>query len=159
MLAGGACWDCEAHMISKSPYADVTIPDTSLPRLVLDRLSLYGDKPALIDGLTDRAITYRQLSGAIQRVAAGLSRRGLRHGDVFAIYSPNLPEYVVAFHAVLLAGGVHTTHNPLYTVDQVVAQLNDCRAKYLLTISKFLDNAQAAAARCGSIQEIFTFDP
>ena len=146
-------------MIFKSPYADVTVPDVSLPRLVLDRLNRYGDKPALIDGLTDRVITYRQLSAAIHRAAAGLSQRGLRQGDVFAIYSPNLPEYVVAFHAVLLAGGVLTTLNPLYTVDEVVGQLSDCHAKYLLTISKFLDNAKAAAAQCGSIQEIFTFDP
>ncbi len=145
-------------MIFKSPYADVTIPDVSLPRLVLDRLNRYGDKPALIDGLTDRVITYRQLSAAIQRVAAGLRQRGLRPGDVFAIYSPNLPEYVVAFHAVLLAGGVVTTLNPLYTVQEVVDQLSDCHARYLLTISKFLANAQAAAARC-SIEEIFTFDP
>ncbi len=145
-------------MLFKSPYPDVTIPDISLARLVLERLGRYGDKPALIDGLTDRTITYRQLSGAIQRVAASLSQRGLRQGDVFAIYSPNLPEYVVAFHAVLLAGGVVTTLNPLYTVDEVVDQLRDCHAKYLLTISKFLDNAQAAAARCG-ITEVFTFDP
>jgi len=145
-------------VIFKSPYADVTIPNISLARLVLDRLPAYGDKPALIDGLTDRVITYRQLVAAIQRVAAGLHQHGLRQGDVFAIYSPNLPEYVVAFHAVLLAGGVLTTLNPLYTVDEVVVQLNDCHAKYLLTISKFLENAQAAAARC-DIQEIFTFDP
>jgi acyl-CoA synthetase (AMP-forming)/AMP-acid ligase II len=145
-------------MIFRSPYADVDIPDISLPRLVLDRVAAYGDKPALIDGTTGRTITYRQLSAAIQRVAAGLYQRGLRQGDVFAIYSPNLPEYVVAFHAVLLAGGVVTTLNPLYTVDEAVNQLNDCGAKYLLTISKLLDQAQAASSR-STIRELFTFDP
>jgi acyl-CoA synthetase (AMP-forming)/AMP-acid ligase II len=148
----------EAQMIFKSPYADVTIPNTSLAEFVLDRLPQFGDKPALMDGVTDRTLTYRQLVGAIRRVASGLSRRGLRPRDVFAIYSPNLPEYVVAFHAVLLAGGVVTTLNPLYTVDEVVSQLNDCHAKYLLTISKFLENARAAAER-SNIREVFTFDP
>ena len=144
-------------MIFTSPYPNVTIPDVSLAKMVLGRLPAYGDKPALIDGVTGRSLTYRQLSAAIRSVAAGLSQRGLRQGDVFAIYSPNLPEYVVAFHAVLLAGGVVTTLNPLYTVEEVVTQLNDCGAKYLLTISKFLDNAQAAATR-STVREVFTFD-
>ncbi len=145
-------------MIFTSPYPDVKIPDMSLAKLVLERLATYGDKPALIESTTDRTITYHQLAGAIQRVAAGLSRRGLRQGEVVAIYSPNLPQYVMAFHGVLLAGGVVTTLNPLYTVDEVVQQLNDCHARYLLTTSMFLNNAQAAAARC-HVEEIFTFDP
>jgi acyl-CoA synthetase (AMP-forming)/AMP-acid ligase II len=145
-------------MIFTSPYADVDIPDVSLPHFIMERMAAYGDKPALIDGPTGRTITYAQLRAAIRRVASGLYQRGLRKGDVFAIYSPNLPEYVVAFHAVLLAGGVLTTLNPLYTVDEVVNQLNDCGAKYLLTISKFLDNARAAATR-STVREIYTFDP
>jgi acyl-CoA synthetase (AMP-forming)/AMP-acid ligase II len=36
--------------------------------------------------------------------------------------------------------------------------MNDSAAKYLLTISMFLPNAQAAAAQSG-VEEIFTFDP
>jgi acyl-CoA synthetase (AMP-forming)/AMP-acid ligase II len=145
-------------MIFKSPYADVDIPNVPLSQFVLERMDAYGDKPALIDGATDRTLTYRQLSGAIRLVASSLSKRGFGKGDVFAIYSPNLPEYAVAFHAVILLGGIVTTLNPLYTVDEVAHQLNDAAAKYLLTISAFLENAKAAAAR-SNVQEIFTFDP
>jgi long-subunit acyl-CoA synthetase (AMP-forming) len=43
-----------------------------------------------------------QLAAAIQLVASGLNERGFSKGDVFAIYSPNLPEYIIAFHAVSL---------------------------------------------------------
>jgi acyl-CoA synthetase (AMP-forming)/AMP-acid ligase II len=145
-------------MIIKSPYADVSIPEIPLAHFVLERIQVYGDKPALIDGLSDRTITYRQLADAIRRAASGLRQRGLRKGDVFAIYSPNLPEYAVAFHAATLAGGTVTTLNPLYTVDEVAHQLNDAGAKYLLTISRFLESAKAAAAR-SNVREIFTFDP
>lgn len=145
-------------MIFKSPYPDVDIPNVPLTHYLLDRIKTFGNKPALIDGPGGRSLTYDQLAGAIRLVAASLSQRGFGKGDVFAIYSPNLPEYAVAFHAVSLIGGVVTTVNPLYTADELAQQMNDAGARYLLTISPFLPNAQAAAAR-SQIEEIFTFDP
>jgi acyl-CoA synthetase (AMP-forming)/AMP-acid ligase II len=145
-------------MVFKSPYADVEIPNVPLTQFILERTQAFGDHPALIDGPTGRTLTYRQLAGAIRLVASGLSKRGFGVGDVFAIYSPNLPEYAVAFHAVTLLGGIVTTLNPLYTADEVAHQLNDAGAIYLLTISAFLEKAQAAAAQ-SPVKEIFTFDP
>ncbi|MCA9900809.1 MAG: 4-coumarate--CoA ligase family protein [Ardenticatenaceae bacterium] len=145
-------------MIFKSPYPDVEIPNVSLTEFVLSRTRQFGDKPALIDGPSGRTITYNQLAGAIRLVASSLAKRGFGKGDVFAIYSPNVPEYAVAFHAVSLLGGIVTTVNPLYTAEELARQLNDAGAKYLLTISLFLDNAQTAASQT-NIEEIFTFDP
>ena len=87
-----------------------------------------GAKPALIDGPSGRTITYAQPPVLIARVAAGLAQRGLSKGDRLAIYSPNLPEYAIAFHAVASLGGVVTTANPLYTARELANQLNDSRA-------------------------------
>ena len=143
-------------MIFKSPYPDVEIPNVPLTHYILERIQAFGDKPALIDGPSDRTITYAQLGGAIRLVASSLSKRGFGKGDVFAIYSPNVPEYAVAFHAVSLVGGINTTVNPLYTADELAHQLNDADAKYLLTIPLFLENAQAAAAK-SNVEEIFVF--
>lgn len=145
-------------MIFKSPYPDVHIPNMPMTHYLIEQMQPFGDKPALIDGPSGRTITYNQLIGAIRLVAAGLADRGFQKGDVFAIYSPNLPEYAVAFHAVSLIGGIVTTVSPLFTADELATQLNDAGAKYLLTISMFLANAQDAAGRSG-VEEIFTFDP
>ncbi|HEV2881051.1 MAG TPA: 4-coumarate--CoA ligase family protein [Pyrinomonadaceae bacterium] len=143
-------------MIFRSPYPQIEIPPTPLTPFVLARARERGDKPALIDAATGRTITYRQLDAAVRRVAAGLVARGLRKGDVFAIYSPNVPEYVIAFHAVSLVGGTLTTLNPLYTVDEAAHQLRDARAKYLLTVPALLDKAREAAAHA-SVEEVFVF--
>ncbi|MCC6602319.1 MAG: 4-coumarate--CoA ligase family protein [Anaerolineae bacterium] len=145
-------------MIFKSPYPDVDIPDISLTEFVLSRTRQFGDKPALIDGPSGRTITYAQLGGAIRLVASSLAKRGFGQGDVLAIYSPNIPEYAVAFHAVSLLGATVTTVNPLYTAQELAHQLKDAGAKYLVTISLFLENAKTAAAQ-SNIEEIFTFDP
>ncbi|HXV42122.1 MAG TPA: 4-coumarate--CoA ligase family protein [Anaerolineae bacterium] len=143
-------------MIFKSIFPDITIPEVSLPEFVLHRAPELGDKPALIDGPSGRTLTYGQLAGAVAKAAAGLAQRGFKKGDVFAIYSPNVPEYAVAFLAVASLGGVNTTINPLYTAGELANQLNDCQAKFLLTVPPFMDKALEAANEA-DIEEIFVF--
>lgn len=144
-------------MIHTSPYEDVFIPDVPLTTFIMGKANKYGDKLALIDGITGRSYTYKELFSKINIVAGNLRKMGFGKGDVMAIYSPNLPEYAIAFHAVSLVGGTNTTINPLYTVDELTHQLKDSKAKYLITISAFLDNAKEAAIKSG-VKEIFTFD-
>src|SRR4051794_22860975 len=106
-------------MIFRSPYSEVTISELPLAEFVLRRSADLPDKPALIDGATKRTMTYGELAEAVRRVAAGLHSRGMRKGDVLALFSPNLMEYPVAFHAVATLGGVVTLVNPLYTPTEV----------------------------------------
>ncbi len=143
-------------MIHTSPYGEVAIPTTSFTQSVLARAGEMPTKAALIDGPSGRTITYGQLVAAIRLVAASLSQRGFKKGDVFAIYSPNVPEYAIAFHAVATLGGIVTTANPLYTSHELAHQLQDAGAKFLLTVPPFLPQAQQAAAEAG-IEEIFVF--
>ena len=138
--------------VFRSPYPDAVVPDASFTEFVLARAGEWGEKPALIDGTG--VTSYAELAGSVRRVAAGLAARGFRKGDVFAVYSPNLPEYAVAIHAVATLGGVVTTANPLYTADEFASQLNDAGAKYLLTVPPFLETARQAASRA-RIEEVF----
>jgi acyl-CoA synthetase (AMP-forming)/AMP-acid ligase II len=140
--------------IIRSPYSEVTIPDLSLPAFVFADAAGRAAKPALIDGPSGRAITYGELVGGARLTAGSLAARGFQPGEVFAIYCPNLPEYAVAFYAVLSAGGTNTTINPLYTVEELAAQLHDAGASYLLTVPPFLDKAIEAAGRSG-VREVF----
>jgi acyl-CoA synthetase (AMP-forming)/AMP-acid ligase II len=144
-------------MLFKSPYPDVAIPDIDLTTFFLSRIRDFGNKTAVINGITHHSYTYDQLAAAIKKAAFGLHKRGLKKGDVFAIYSPNLPEYIIAFHAISLVGGTITTINPLYTPEEIHHQLRDSNAIFILTISQFLENAQAAILDTG-VKEIFTFD-
>ena len=143
-------------MIFRSPYADTTIPEMALTPFVLQRARELADKPALIDGPSGRTITYGQLEEAVRRMASGLARRGFQKGDVFAIFSPNLPEYAIAFHGIALLGGIVTPINPLYTDDEVAFQLKDAGAKYLVTVPQLLDKAFEAAKQ-SNVKEIFVF--
>src|SRR5438093_428340 len=143
-------------MIVRSPWPDVVVPDVSITDYVLRHAERLRDRPSMIDGPTGRTLTFGQLADSIRRVATGLARRGFRKGDVFAIYSPNLPEYAVIFHAVASLGGINTTVNPLYTAGELAKQLKDSGARFLITVPPFLDKAKEAAAAAG-VEEIYVF--
>jgi acyl-CoA synthetase (AMP-forming)/AMP-acid ligase II len=143
-----------AGEIVLSPHSDVAIPDVPLHGYVLADAMRRADQTALIDGPSGRTLTYGQLAGGVRKVAAGLAARGFGKGDVFAIYSPNLPEYALAFYGVSAAGGANTTISPLFTVDELSRQLGDSGARFLLTVPPFLDKALEAAGRSG-VEEVF----
>jgi acyl-CoA synthetase (AMP-forming)/AMP-acid ligase II len=140
-------------MIYRSPEAEVPIPDVDVTSFVLERAAGLGEKPALIDGPSGRALGYAALGAGVRALAAGLAGRGFRKGDVLGVYMPNLPEYAVAFHGAASAGGACTTANPLYTASELAHQLGSAGARILLTVPPLLDNALEAAEIAG-VEEV-----
>jgi acyl-CoA synthetase (AMP-forming)/AMP-acid ligase II len=140
-----------------SPYPDVEIPDVSVPEFVLAAGRERPDAPALVDGLKGDTITHAQLAAYVDRVAAALHEKGLRKGDVVAVFCPNTPWYPVVFHGIAAAGCVMSPINSLYTPDEIAFQLRDSGAKLLITISLFMDRA-AAAVEQAPVDEIVVLD-
>jgi acyl-CoA synthetase (AMP-forming)/AMP-acid ligase II len=134
-------------MIFRAPEDPIAIPDVALTPFLLDRAAKRGNKPALIDASTGRALTYQMWADGVRRAAASLAKRGVRKGDVVAIYSANCPDYSIAFHAVSLLGGTVTTINPLYTAEELDRQMKDAGAKFLFTAPPFLEKTKNVEVR------------
>jgi acyl-CoA synthetase (AMP-forming)/AMP-acid ligase II len=145
-------------MIYRSPLPGIEIPDVPLADFVLEHAAARGDRAALIDAITGRTVSYAQLPGLVDRVAASLWRLGLRKGDVCAIFSPNNPGYVVAVLALARIGAIVTTASPLNTRDDLVKQFTDSRPRFLFTSPAVRDVALAVAPETG-IERVFSFAP
>ena len=143
-------------MIYRSPHAAIEIPATPLAEFVLARAAARGDRAALIDGTSGRTITYAQLPDMVDRAAASLARFGLGKRDVCAIFSPNTPEYAIAVLAIARLGAIVTTASPMYTRDDLLKQMRDCRARFLFTSPAVRDTALDAAASAKP-EQIFSF--
>ena len=133
----------------RSPYPDVEIPDVSLFDFLFTDFGERAGAPALIDGVSGAAITFGELQGMVERIAAALFERGIGVGDVVALFAPNTPHYVAVFHGILRANAIVTSINSLYTPGELAHQLTDSGAKLLFTVSPFLDRAVAAVAEAG----------
>jgi acyl-CoA synthetase (AMP-forming)/AMP-acid ligase II len=143
-------------MVIASPYPDVSVPDQSLPALVLADAAARGDKPALVDGLTGRTLSYRELAAEVRAADRGLRARGVRKGDVLAMCCPNSPDFAVAYYAGLSAGAIVTTINPMATPAEVAGQLEHSRARWLVTTPELLERSALAVA-VAEIEEVFVF--
>lgn len=138
-------------------FPDVVVPDSPLAAFILESSRRYGDKIALIDGSTDRTLTYREFIDAVRTTAGGLARRGIEKGDVIAVYGPNSPEYMVALHAVAMLGAVVTTPSPLSSVAHLAYQLKDSGTRLLIAAPALEEVARTAASRAG-VEQVVTPD-
>ena len=160
----------------RSPFPDVVIPNLPITEVVLGRAAERGDHPALVDGPSGRILTFGELHEQVRRLAAGLAspsyrtagepaspkrqgrEGGIGKGDVVAIWSPNVPEYAVVFHAIARLGAILTTANPACTVEELAFQLNDAGARLLVTTAALLERAHQAVAMATLAIEIVTID-
>jgi acyl-CoA synthetase (AMP-forming)/AMP-acid ligase II len=141
-------------MIYSSPFPDARIPEVTLVDFVFANIAARANKPALIDGVTGRSVSYGQLADEIRSAASGLAEGGVRGGDVVAIFGPNSPEYVTAFYALTTLGACVTTLNPMHNLAELSYQLSDSAATALITASPATDSVLAAARHAG-ITRIF----
>lgn len=120
--------------IVRSPYQQIDIPETSLYGHVFNQFDQYGSKTALIDPLKGREISFAELRDITCRMSSGLCRMGLEKGDIVTIFAPNSTDYNALFFATLAAGGIVSTCNPTYTVNEFNYQVKNCGCKFVATI-------------------------
>jgi long-chain acyl-CoA synthetase len=90
----------------------------------------HGDRTALI--CRDRFLTYAELDATVSRIAAGLSRCGVRPGERVTLFSENRWEWVAAYHGILRAGCVVNPVNAMLTSPELAVIVEDCGSTALL---------------------------
>ncbi|MDQ1239880.1 MAG: AMP-dependent synthetase [Thermodesulfobacteriota bacterium] len=119
-------------------FADIEIPDTSLLERFKEIVGSYPQKPATF--FYGEKINYEQLLVLSTKFASALQKAGCNQGDVVGINLPNLPQYLIAQMGIMIAGCVASGMSPLLTPPEIVYQLNDCRAKALVTLDAILEH-------------------
>ncbi|QYM97223.1 acetate--CoA ligase [Dickeya ananatis] len=104
----------------------------------LDRhLATQGDQTAIIwegdDAKESKTVTYRELYQAVCRFANVLKAKGIRKGDVVAIYMPMVPEAAVAMLACARIGAVHSVIFGGFSPESIAGRIVDSSAKLVIT--------------------------
>ncbi|HMC14449.1 MAG TPA: long-chain fatty acid--CoA ligase [Albitalea sp.] len=81
-----------------------------------------------------RRTSYRELKSLADRAAAGLQQLGVGPGVHVGLYLPNTPHYIVAFFAVLKAGGVVVNYSPLDAEKVLEHKVEDSRTDIMVTL-------------------------
>ncbi|MGB1548304.1 MAG: AMP-binding protein, partial [Alphaproteobacteria bacterium] len=81
-----------------------------------------------------KVYTYREVGDLVQRAAKGFQELGVKKGVQVGLFLPNTPFYVIAFYAILKAGGTVVNYNPLYVEREVVRQIEDSDTRIMVTL-------------------------
>jgi long-chain acyl-CoA synthetase len=106
-------------------------------------------KTALI--LDQLQLTYAQLEVATNQVAGSLRAAGLKPGDRVGVMLPNVPQFPIAYYAVLKAGGVVVPMNVLLRAAEVEFYLRDSEARLLVAWEDFAGEAMKGAAAMSGV--------
>lgn len=99
----------------------------------------YPDKDALIYPELGLRWSFRQLEELAENCALGLASLGIRKGERVALWSTNLPEWVVLFFGLAKIGAVMVTVNTLLRKHEVEYLLSQSEACTLILSKGFRD--------------------
>ncbi len=121
----------------------------------------HPDTIALVSGAT--RVTYRELAGTIERLAAALLAAGVGKGDRVAALAPPHPDFVVAFLATASIGAIWVGLNPRYRFDELKYVLDDSTPTVLLARSElhgrhYASELQQLRADCPGIGHLVIFE-
>jgi long-chain acyl-CoA synthetase len=113
----------------------IEVPDVPLHAFLQEAARKYPDRPCTI--FKGHAVSYRQMDELTDRLAAALVDLGVTKGKPVGIFMPNTTQFVMAFYAILKAGGIVVATNPLYTAREIEHQVNDAGVELMLVMSNF----------------------
>lgn len=101
-----------------------------------------------------RRLSYAELDRASDRVAAYLAHRGFAPGDRAAVMMPNSPQFLIAFFAILKAGGVHVPVNPMFRREEINYELLDSAATFAFILDEVATEFRAGSDGTGVTEVI-----
>jgi len=92
-----------------------------------------------------RELSYEEFWSRTGRFAEALTERGLEPSDRVALYLPNVPDFLTAFHGVLRAGGVVVPMNPQYKAREIGHLLSDSEARVVVSLADLVGRVESVA--------------
>ena len=136
----------------------------SVPDLFDEAVAKWPGRPAY-DFLGKKA-TYAQLADYIERATRGFQDLGVGPGVHVGLYLPNCPHYLIAFFAILKAGGTVVNYSPLDAERELEHKIEDSRTDIIVTldlatlyprIADMLDKTRLRKLIIGNLPEALPF--
>ena len=132
---------------------------TTLHRVFEYSTTHYADKVAYqyVDG--GQKYTYAEFKMATERLSQRMSRFGIRHGDRVAIFSQNMPNWVVAYFAATAFGRVAVPILPDSSEAELTNILNHSESKVIFISQRLMPRlSEECKKKLTLIVDIETFE-
>ncbi|MDX1622213.1 MAG: AMP-binding protein [Nitriliruptorales bacterium] len=107
----------------------------------------------------DHVLTFEEVDGASDALAAALRGGGFERGDRVGIFLQNDPQWPVAMLATWKAGGVPVALNPMFKQRELAYHLGDSRAKVLLCLEHLHEEVARDVVGDTDVRRVITTHP
>jgi fatty-acyl-CoA synthase len=118
--------------------------------------SRFGDRDALVDIPSARRWTYAEFDAAVDRLALGLDKLGIKRGERVGIWAPNCAEWTLTQYATARIGAILVNINPAYRTHELsfVLKQSGCRLLISATTFKSSNYAEMISATRGDLPSL-----
>ena len=118
----------------------------SIGELISDIAQKNSDRDALVHTEAGQRHSYQDFSHEIDRAARGFLSRGIRPGDKIALWSDNVPQWLVAFLALAKIGAITVPIDPAAAKDNLYYILEQSESRGLIVAGRTDSGNMIAAA-------------
>ncbi len=111
---------------------ELDLPPLTMPEM-LERSAAAHPAATLVEFM-GRRYSYAEILTEARAFAAGLQDLGIQKGDRVGMFLPNVPIYVAAYFGAMMAGAIAVNFSPLYTIEELGAQVADSGTRLLVTL-------------------------
>ena len=111
---------------------ELELPPLTMPDMFV-RSATAHPRASLVEFM-GRYFSYAEMHEEALRFAAGLQKFGIAKGDRVGLFLPNVPAYVAAYFGAMIAGATVVNFSPLYTAEDLDAQVADSGTRLLVTV-------------------------
>lgn len=102
----------------------------SLIQLLLRTKDRHSEDPAF--QTEKQTISYSQFFDLARQFSASLTRHQLVAGDRVGLLLPNIPEFIIAYYGILMAGCIVVPINTMFRQNEIKYILKDCECKVVI---------------------------
>lgn len=104
----------------------------AVPAMFDRTVQQHGGKPGF--NFMGSVSTWAELGDQVNRMAKGLQSLGVKKGTRVGLFLPNCTYFLIAYYAVLKAGGTVVNFNPLYSPRELTHQIKDSGTEIMVTL-------------------------
>ncbi len=110
--------------------SSLTYPKAPLTQFLDSSSEAFPQNTAMVFG--GKKFSYRELRENVDALAGALAALGVKKADRVGLLLPNSPPYVIGYYAILKAGGVVVTLNPLAVEREILHFLQHAEIRTLI---------------------------
>ena len=141
----------------------MSISRNSIGEIISDIAQKNSDRDALVYTETGDRYSYQDLTHEIDRAARGFLSHGIQSGDKIALWSPNAPEWMIAFLGLAKMGAITVPIDPAATKDNLYYILEQSESRGLVVADSsdsgvMLATASAAKSDISLLEHIIVIN-